>query len=205
MPVRMTKASAVTAAIVDGNAVCSTSAAQIARTRWKNGSHRKLQRNRPEVGVMQSKSTIKSRITSHLIRLTISRGRQINVATSAEAATKPHANSAAECGRLREEKSVQFTVHDGRINPGSAAGGTRHCQCAADDCSSRAEPCIRSRSASHAGADNPNPNATPESIGKTANAGGILVSRRPRLFPTFRDDIVLIESHPIRSSSIKTV
>src|SRR5262244_2572219 len=136
----MTSPSAAVAGLADPASSRNTSAAQIARTRWKNGSHRKLQRNRPEVGVMQSKSTIKSRITSHLIRLTISRGRQINVATSAEAATKPHANSAAECGRLREEKSVQFTVHDGRINPGSAAGGTRHCQCAAADCNSRAEP-----------------------------------------------------------------
>ena len=34
----------------------------------------------------------------------------------------------------------QFTVHDGRINPGNDARGTRHCQCAAADCNSRAEP-----------------------------------------------------------------
>src|SRR5215468_2062350 len=140
MPVITTKASAVTAAIDDGNAVCSTSAAQIARTRWKNGSHRKLQRNRPAVGVMQSKSTIESKITSHLIRLTTSRGRQINAATSAAGATKPQANSAAVWGRLREEKSVQFTVHDARISPANAAGGTRHCQCAAAECNSRTEP-----------------------------------------------------------------
>ena len=91
---------------------------------------------------------VKARATavpsSHLICLTTSRGRQINAATSAAGATKPQANSAAVCGRPREEKSVQFTVHDGRTNPGSAVGGTRHCQCAAADCNSRAEPWTRS-------------------------------------------------------------
>src|SRR5215467_670869 len=87
-------------------------------------------------------------------------------ATSAAGATKPQANSVAACGRLSEEKSVQFTVHDGRINPSSAAGGTRHCQCAAADCNSRAEPWTRSKSASHAGAERPKPSATPKSIGR---------------------------------------
>ena len=160
-PIKTTSPSAAVAGVGDPGFRRKASAAQIASTRWKNGSQRKLQRNRPAVGVMQSKSTSNSNTSSHLICLTTSRGRQINAATSAAGATKPQANSAAACGRLREEKSVQFTVHDGRINPGSAAGGTRHCQCAAADCNSRAEPWTRSSSASHAGAERPKPSATP--------------------------------------------
>src|SRR5439155_24416272 len=105
----------------------------------------------------------------------------------ADGATKPQANSTAACGRLREEKSVQFTVHDGRISPGSAAGGTRHCQCAAADCNSRAEPRTRSRSASHAGAESPNPSATPKTIGTIEKS-----------FPVWTSD--LIDNHRIRSS-----
>ena len=38
------------------------------------------------------------------------------------------------------EKSAQFTVHAGRINPGNAAGGTSHWKCAELSCASRAEP-----------------------------------------------------------------
>ena len=160
-PIKTTSPSAAVAGVGDPGFRRKASAAQIASTRWKNGSQRKLQRNMPAVGVMQSKSTSNSSTSSHLICLTTSRGRQINAATSAAGATKPQANSAAACGRPREEKSVQFTVHDGRTNPGSAAGGTRHCQCAAADCNSRAEPWTRSRSASHAGAERPKPSATP--------------------------------------------
>src|SRR5439155_3509658 len=129
------------------------------------GSQRKLQRNRAAVGVMQSTSTRTSNMSSHLTCLTSSRLRQTSAATTAAGATRPQANSAAVCGRLREEKSVQFTVHDGKISPGSEAGGTRHCQCAAVGCNSRAEPRTRSKSASHAGAERPKPSATPKSIG----------------------------------------
>src|SRR6266436_8802314 len=128
------------------------------------------------------------------------RPRQMKPAMSAAEATRPQANSVAECGTCLEEKSVQFTVHDGRINPGNAAGGTSHCQCAFGDCSSRAEPSTRSRIASHAGADNPKPSATPKSIGKTDNVGGTLVSRLSR-----RSHIVLTDNHAIKSSNIKTV
>src|SRR6476661_420957 len=49
------------AGVVDPGLRRSTSAAQIASTRWKNGSHRKLQRNIPAVGIMHSKSTMKRR------------------------------------------------------------------------------------------------------------------------------------------------
>src|SRR5439155_26406426 len=115
---------------------------------------------------MQSNNTIRSRTNSHLSRVMSMRPRQTKPATSVPGATKPHANSVAVCGTLFEEKSVQFTVHEGRINPGNAAGGTSHCQCADGGCSSRAEPCTRSRTASHAGADNPKPSAIPKSIGE---------------------------------------
>src|SRR5260370_39062351 len=86
----------------------STSAAQIARIRWKNGSQRNLQRKRPAVGVMQSASTTNSNMSSHFIRLTSSRPRHTSPATRAAGATRPQANSASVCGTLREEKSVQF-------------------------------------------------------------------------------------------------
>src|SRR5205814_9435431 len=120
------------------------------------------------------------------------RPRQTSPAISAAGATKPQANPAAVCGRLREEKSVQFTVHDGRINPGNAAGGTRHCQCAAADCNSRAEPRTRSSSASHAGAERPKPSATPTSIGTLEKSFRVSIS-------DFSDN------HAIKSSSINTV
>src|SRR5438477_2274896 len=139
-PIKTASPSAAVAGVGDPGFRRKASAAQIASTRWKKGSQRKLQRNRPAVGVMQSRSTIKSNTSSHLMCLTSCRPRQTSPAISAAGATKPQANSAAACGRLREEKSVQFTVHDGRINPGNDAGGTRHCQCAAADCNSRAEP-----------------------------------------------------------------
>src|SRR5262249_20447923 len=113
---------------------------QTARTRWKNGSHRKLQRKRPAVGVMHRRSTTKSNMSSHLICLTSFCPCLTTPAIRAAGATKPPTHNAALCGRVREEKSIQFAVHDGRTSPGSAAGGTRHCQCAADDCNSRAEP-----------------------------------------------------------------
>src|SRR5256885_7603693 len=116
------------------------SAAQIARMRWKNGSQRKLHRNSPAAGSIASTSTSTSKARSHLIRLTSVRPREINPATSATGATKPHANSVALCGIRREEKLVHFTVQQGRINPGSAAGGTSHCQCSEAGCNSRAEP-----------------------------------------------------------------
>src|SRR5215472_18041250 len=188
----MTKPSAVAAATVDGNTVCSTSAAQIAKTRWKNGSHRKLHRNRPAVGIMQSKRTSKSSTSSHLIRLTSCRARQRNAPITAAGATNPQANSAAVCGLARDEKSVQLTVHHGEISPGSAAGGTRHCQCAAADCNSRAEPWTRSKSASHAGAERPKPSATPTSSGRIEKTLRVWTSD-------------LIDNHAMRSSNIKTV
>ena len=124
-PIKTTSPSAAVAGVGDPGFRRKASAAQIASTRWKKGSQRKLQRNKPAVGVMQSRSTTKSNTSSHLMCLTTSRGRQINAATSADGATKPQANSAVACERPREEKSVQLTVHDGRINPGNAAGGTR--------------------------------------------------------------------------------
>src|SRR4029078_8745145 len=179
-PIKMTIPSVTVAALGGPGLRRKASAAQIASTRWKNGSQRKLQRNMPAVGVMHNKSTSNSSTSSHLICLTTSRGRRINAATSAAGATNPQANSAAVCGRLREEKSVQFTVHDGRINPGSAAGGTRHCQCAVAACNSRAEPWTKSSNPNHAGAERPKPRATPNSSGNTANVGETLVSRPSR-------------------------
>src|SRR4029453_14873183 len=104
---------------------------------------------------MQSDSTIRSRINSHLSRLTSMCPRQMKPEITATGATKPHANSVAVCRIFLEEKSVQSTVQEGRINPGNAAGGTSHCQCADGGCSSRAEPWTRSRIASHAGAERP--------------------------------------------------
>src|SRR3982751_4983111 len=119
--INTTSARAAVACIADLGFRRKASAAQIASTRCKNGSQRKLQRNIPAVGIMHRKSTRSSNTSSHLVCLTSSRGRQINPATSAAGATKPQANSAAVWGRLRDEKSVQFTVHEGKINPGSAA------------------------------------------------------------------------------------
>src|SRR6185369_9147669 len=118
----------------------STSAAQIARIKWKNGNQRKLHRKRPAVGSMQSKSTSKSKISSHLRRRMSKHGRHRNPATSAAGATKPQASSMAVCGIRREEKPIQLTVQPGTINPGRARQGTIHCQCAAAGCDSRAEP-----------------------------------------------------------------
>src|SRR5437016_3110503 len=140
MAVNAVRASAVVAGVADRGVIRSTSAAQIARTKWKNGSQRKLHRKRPAVGSIESKSTTRSRSNSHLICLMSVRPRQMNPATSATGATKPQASSVAECGIRLEEKSVQFTVHEGRISPGNAAGGTSHCESAAGDCNSRAEP-----------------------------------------------------------------
>src|SRR5437870_7463687 len=141
---------------------------------------------------MQSKSTSNSRINSHLSCLARMRPRQINPAMSAAGATKPHASSVALCGVRRDEKSVQFTVHEGRMNPGSAAGGTSHCQCADAGCNSRAEPCTKSRIASQAGAERPKPSVTPKSIGKIE-----------KMFRVSTKD--LINSHAIKTSNIKTV
>jgi len=190
--IKTTSPSAAVAGVGDPGFRRKASPAQIASTRWKNGSQRKLQRNKPAVGVMQSKSTSNSSTSSHLICLTSWRARQRSPAISAEGATNPQANSAAVCGRPREEKSVQCTVHDGRINPGSAAGGTRHCQCAAAACNSRAEPWTRSRSPSHAGAERPKPSTTPMSSGSIE-----------KMFRVWTSD--LIDNHAMRSSSIKTV
>src|SRR5204862_2510666 len=102
-------------------------------------SQRKLQRKTPAVGSMQSKSTSTSETSSHRILPSNARAaiRESRIASSAAhainvaGATKPHLNSAALCGIMREEKSAQFTVQQGRINPGSADSGTIHCQCAA--------------------------------------------------------------------------
>ena len=124
----------------DSGLTRSASAAQIARTRWKNGNQRKLHRKRPAVGIIESKSTSKSRTSSHLILLMSSRPRLINPAARTGIGTSPQASSVAVCGVRREEKLAQFTVHEGRISPGSAAGGTSHCQCADAACNSRAEP-----------------------------------------------------------------
>ena len=107
--VKTTSPNAALAGVGDPSFRRKASPAQIARTRWKNGSQRKLQRNMPAVGVIQSKSTSNSSTSSHLICLTISRGRQSNPAISAAGATKPQANSAPAVGGRREEKSVQFT------------------------------------------------------------------------------------------------
>src|SRR6266567_2944416 len=192
MAVTTTSASEAVAAVVGCGFICSASAAQIASTRWKKGSQRKLHRKSPAVGIIESRSTIKSKISSHFIRRTSIRPCQTNPAMSAAGAAKPHASAVAACVRFREEKSVQFTVHDGRINPGSAAGGTSHCQWADAGCNSRAEPCTKSRIASHAGADNPKPSATPKSIGKIEK--------------TFRVSTKdLADNHAVRSSNIKTV
>src|SRR5438034_2479411 len=192
MAVTTTSASEAVAAVVGCGFICSASAAQIASTRWKKGSQRKLHRKSPAVGIIESRSTIKSKISSHFIRRTSIRRCQTNPAMSAAGAAKPHASSVAACVRFREEKSVQFTVHDGRINPGSAAGGTSHCEWADAGCNSRAEPCTRSRIASHAGADNPKPSATPKSIGKIEEILRVWTSD-------------LIDSQPIKSNNIKTV
>src|ERR1700730_9727041 len=108
----------------------STSAAQSAITRWKNGSHRKLHRKTPTVGIIASKSTTKSKTSSHFIRLISMRGRQMNPAINAAGAASPHANSVAVCGTYRAEKSAQLTVQHGRMSPGNARHGTIHCQCA---------------------------------------------------------------------------
>src|SRR5262249_3797378 len=105
-----------------------TSAAQSARTKWKNGSHRKLQRKVPAVGIMQSKSKSKSKKSSHFIRRGSRRGRQMKPAMSAAGATSPLVNSVAACGTLCVEKSAQFTVQHGKINPSNARHGTIHCQ-----------------------------------------------------------------------------
>src|SRR6516164_8811128 len=68
--VRIARTSATVAAGADRGIPCSASPAQIARTKWKNGIHRKLQRKRPAVGIMHSKSTTKSKTSSHLICFT---------------------------------------------------------------------------------------------------------------------------------------
>src|SRR5262245_36167768 len=99
--VKRTRPKATAAGVAGPDLRCSSSAAQIARTRWKNGSQRKLQRNRPVVGIMQSASTTKSKISSHLICLTSSLPCHRRPAISAAGATNPQANSAAVCGRLR--------------------------------------------------------------------------------------------------------
>src|SRR5437764_14148520 len=57
MAIRTTDPSATVAGIGDPGVTRSTCAAQIARTKWKNGSQRKLQRNTPAAGIMQTKST----------------------------------------------------------------------------------------------------------------------------------------------------
>jgi hypothetical protein len=90
------------------------------------------------------------------------------------------------------EKLGQLTVQHGKIKPGNAAGGTSHCQWADAACSSRAEPRTKSRIASHAGADNPKPSATPKSIGKTEKTSRVSTND-------------LVTSHAIKRSSIKTV
>src|SRR5438034_9950821 len=122
--IKITSASAVVAGVNDPGhrrvdpvprQVCSASAAQIARMRWKNGSQRKLHRNSPAAGSIATTSTSTSEASSHLIRLTSVRSRQMNPAMSATGATKPHANSVAVCGIRREEKLVHFTVQQGRI------------------------------------------------------------------------------------------
>jgi len=79
--------------------ICSVSAAQSASTRWNKGSQRKLHRKTPAVGTMQRNSTSPRRINSHFIRRISRRGRQRNPAAKAAGATKPFANSVAECGR----------------------------------------------------------------------------------------------------------
>src|ERR1043166_1268646 len=63
--IKTTTPSAAVAAGADRGIARSASAAQIARTKWKNGSQRKLQRKRPAVGIMQSKRTSKSKRSSH--------------------------------------------------------------------------------------------------------------------------------------------
>src|SRR6266487_3470846 len=103
------------------------------------------------------------------------------------------------------EKSAQLTVQHGKMRLGKAAGGTSHCQCALAGCNSRAEPWTKSRIASHAGADNPKPSATPKSIGATDKMLRVPVNDPPA---ARRDGFAvanLIASHATKTSSIKTV
>src|SRR2546428_2449728 len=120
--------------------LCSASAAQSARIKWKKGNQRKLQRKTPALGSIESKSTRKSRSNSQRTFLRNGRPRFMTPAISAIGDTKPHAISVAGCGMYRVEKSAQLTVQHGRINAGSAGSGTIHCQCAALDVTPRADP-----------------------------------------------------------------
>src|SRR6266568_5408305 len=93
--VKTTRPKAVVATVADRGAIRSASAAQIAKTKWKKGSQRKLHRKRPAVGIMHSKSTSKSKTSSHLICFKSIRPRQRKPAISAAGVTSPHANSVA--------------------------------------------------------------------------------------------------------------
>ena len=107
------------------------SAAQRARTRWKSGSQRKLQRKTPAVGTIARMKTTSRRASSQPIFFRRARLLTIKPASNAAGAIKPHASSAARCGSSLVEKLDQFTVHEGRISPGHAFQGTSHCQWAA--------------------------------------------------------------------------
>src|SRR5213596_1239947 len=96
--------------------LCSASAAQSARIKWKKGNQRKLQRKTPALGSIESKSTRKSKSSSQRTFLRNGRPRFITPAISAIGDTKPHANSVPVCGIMRVEKSAQFTVQHGKIN-----------------------------------------------------------------------------------------
>src|SRR4029077_18332449 len=106
----------------------SASAAQRARTRWKSGSQRKLQRKTPAVEIIARMKTTKSKAVSQRIFFRRARPFTRNPVSNAMGGTRPQASSVALCGTNREEKFDQSTVHDGRIRPGHAFHGTSHCQ-----------------------------------------------------------------------------
>ena len=116
------------------------SALQRARTRWKSGSQRKLQRKTPAAGSMARIKTTSRRASSQPILFTRARLLTTKSASNAAGAIKPHASSAARCGSSLVEKLDQFTVHEGRISPGHALPGTSHCRWAAGSRDCRAEP-----------------------------------------------------------------
>src|SRR5438094_9676131 len=93
----------------------NASTAQRARTRWRSGSQRKLQRKTPAVGSIARVNRTRSRASSQRLLFNKARPFEKNPDDNASDGKRLEPSSATPCRTNREEQVDQFNLHDSRV------------------------------------------------------------------------------------------